>query len=341
MWLSEVIPTRCPRAEPRLPRPRRPLHEQIAPVETRRSLRDSPVEPRPRRPPLEDLDQRRVPLLRLRKAQDRVSLHPGRQRLAGNERRRQRLVLQLRASPQRDAAALVVDLDLAEPLGRRVDRPAADLVLLRREAQRVLERLLHRHRLAVQLEPADRLRALDQLLRVEAAVIEVTPPLRLLLAAVVLEQVREQPARLALLRVREQLRLDPRALLEALLRLLLDLALLGRPAPLDLRRSQLEQPPMELVERAAVVLVVGADLLEDRVLPRLEPLLERDDRAAPAGHLLPALEAVERLDLLDRVARQREPQRLADDAEEVDEHLAAQQVVELGLARAVLAHQPL
>jgi hypothetical protein len=77
------------------------------------------------------------------------------------------------------------------------------------------------------------------------------------------------------------------------------------------------------------------------VCPRLEPLLERDHRAAAAGHLLPALEAVERLDFLDRVARHREPQRLARDPEKVDEHLAAQQVVELVLPGAVLAHQPL
>src|SRR5207302_169992 len=111
-------------------------------------------------------------------------------------------------------------------------------------------------------------------------------------------------------------------------------------APLDLGRPQPEQPLMELVERAAVVLVVGADVLEDLALARLEPLFERDHRAAAAAHLLAALEAVERLDLLDRVAVEREPHRLADDAEEVDEHLAAQQVAELGLARAVPAHQP-
>ena len=208
-------------------------------------------------------------------------------------------------------------------------------------SKRVLERLLDRHRLADELEAADRLGALDQLVLVELEVVEVGPPLRLLLAPVVLEQLREQPARVALLRVGEQLGLDQRALLEPLLRLLLDLALLGPLAPLDLGRPQLEQPAMELVERAAVVLVVGADLLEDLALAHLEPLLERDHRAAAAAHLLAALEAVERLDLLDRVAVEREPERLADDPEEIDEHLAAQQVVELGLARAVLAHQPL
>ena len=213
-------------------------------------------------------------------------------------------------------------------------------MLLRRERERVRERapvLLARD----ELEPADRVGALDQLVLAERQVVEVGPPLRLLLAPVVLEQVREQPARLAFLRVREQLGLDPRTLLEPRLRLFLDLALLRRLPPLQILRTQVEQPAVQLVERAAVVLVVGADLLEDRVLTRLEPLLERNDRAASPAHLVSALEVVERLDLLDRVAVEREPKRLANDLEEIDQHPAAQQVVELGLTRSVLAHQPL
>src|SRR5204862_907949 len=44
---------------------------------------------------------------------------------------------------------------------------------------------------------------------------------------------------------------------------------------------------------------------------------------------------------LDRVAVDRGAQGLARDAVEIDEHLAAEEVVELGLTRAVLAHQPL
>ena len=96
---------------------------------------------------------------------------------------------------------------------------------------------------------------------------------------------------------------------------------------------------MQLVQRAAVLLVVGADLLEQRVLPRLEPLLEVDDGLAPAGDLGRALEAVQLLHGLDRVARDRGAERLAHDPEEVDEHLAAEEVVDLVLARAVLAHQ--
>ena len=52
-------------------------------------------------------------------------------------------------------------------------------------------------------------------------------------------------------------------------------------------------------------------------------------------------EAVERLHLLDRVALDRGPQRLPDDAQQVDHHALAEQPVDLGLARAVAAHQPL
>ena len=49
---------------------------------------------------------------------------------------------------------------------------------------------------------------------------------------------------------------------------------------------------MELDRRAAVLLVVRADPLEQRVLPRLEPLLEEDDRLVPARDRGRALEAV-------------------------------------------------
>ena len=97
---------------------------------------------------------------------------------------------------------------------------------------------------------------------------------------------------------------------------------------------------MQLVGRAAVLLVVALDLGEERLVARLEPGLERDDRVVAALHLGVALEAVERLDRLDRVARGRGAERLADDAVEVDEHLAAEEVVDLVLARPVLAHQP-
>ena len=67
----------------------------------------------------------------------------------------------------------------------------------------------------------------------------------------------------------------------------------------------------------------------------------KDDRLGSAGDLRRANEAVQLLDLLDRVARDAGPQRLLDDAVEVDEHLLPEPVVDLVLARRVLAHEPL
>ena len=55
---------------------------------------------------------------------------------------------------------------------------------------------------------------------------------------------------------------------------------------------------MELVERLAILLVVGTDALEQRVLADLEPLLKGDDRLAPTRNLGRALEAVQLLDVL-------------------------------------------
>ena len=225
-------------------------------------------------------------------------------------------------------------------LGLRVDAGPVDPVLLRLEAERVPPGLLHLVRLAVGDEPAERVPVRDELLVVEPAVEEVLPPLRPLLALVVVEQVREQPVGVALLGAGEERVADARPLGVALLRLLAPLALVRRQPPRHLRRPPLEQPAVQLVERDAVLLVVVADPVEERVVAGLEPRLEGGHRLAPAPDLGRALEAEELLDLLDRVARHRRAQRLLRHAEEVDEHLAAEEVVDLLLARAVLAHEP-
>ena len=97
---------------------------------------------------------------------------------------------------------------------------------------------------------------------------------------------------------------------------------------------------MQLQGRDAVLLVVEPDALEQRVVAGVEPGLERLHRLGAARDVRAALELVERLHLLDRVARHRRAQRLPRDAVEVDEHLAAEEVVDLLLARAVLAREP-
>ncbi len=234
---------------------------------------------------------------------------------------------------------LVVDADVEAPLGARVDARPGDLVLLRLEGERVPPRALLQLRLAGGHEAAERVPVRDVLLVVELLEVEeVLPPLRLLLAAVVVEELREEPARLALLRAREERGADARGLGVALLGLLAPLALVRRRAPRDVRPA-LEEPAVELVGRDAVLAVVGLDPLEERLLAGLEVGLEVVDGLRAAADLGRPLEAEELLDLLQRVARHRGAQGLARDPVEVDEHLAAQEVVDLLLARRVLAHE--
>ena len=90
--------------------------------------------------------------------------------------------------------------------------------------------------------------------------------------------------------------------------------------------------------RDAVLAVVGVDLVEDRLVALDHPAFELDDRGAAVLDLGRALEVEQVLHLLEPVAGPRDAQAAPDDLEEVDEDLAAEQVVELGLARAVAAH---
>ncbi len=216
----------------------------------------------------------------------------------------------------------------------------ADLVILLGEAKAVDERRLLLLGLPEEHEAADRVGVLDQLVPVEGEVVEPLPPLGLGLAPVVVEKLREQPARIALLRAFEQRGLQLLALAGCGSGLVGWLAALGRGAPRCSVRPQPEQPPVQLVGGAAVLLVVALDVVEDGVVAAFHPFLEAHDRLVSAGDLGGSLEAVDLLDRLDRVAVDRRAQRLLDDAVEVDEHLLAQEVVHLLLAGAVLAHQP-
>ena len=91
------------------------------------------------------------------------------------------------------------------------------------------------------------------------------------------------------------------------------------------------------MQSSSVVLV---DLPQQRVVVRLHPLLERDDRRAAFLDLRAPLEVEEGLHLLEPVAAARRAKPVAHDLEQVDEDLAAEEVVELGLARAVAPHEP-
>ena len=112
-----------------------------------------------------------------------------------------------------------------------------------------------------------------------------------------------------------------------------------RPELLDRLRAQLEQPVAEEPRRDAVLAVVLVDLTKQRVVARLHPLLEDDDRGAAVLDFRAPLEVEEGLHLLEPVAGTRGADAVADDRQQVDEDAAAEEVVELRLARAVAAHE--
>ena len=189
-----------------------------------------------------------------------------------------------------------------------------------------------------ELEPADRLRVLDELRRRHVDPVEERPPDGLALAVVVVEELRGQ----LLTRV-EQLLAKRRALNLHVRHRLRHLRLGQRERP-ELReslRTPLEQPVAQQERRDAVLPVVRVDLVEQRLLARLHPLLEDDDRGAAVLHLGLSLEVEEVLELLQPVAGPRGANAVADDFVEVDEDAAPKQVVELRLARAVAAHEAL
>ncbi len=192
-----------PRALPRLPGAGRPLDEEVPPLDAIDELLHlvelgdlHALAVERRLAPQDALERRVAPVAVAHRAAEphqRRALVLRVPRPAGNQRLRQRLPLELRPAPELQPTGDVVELDerpraLASP---RVDDLVAgiELVLLGRERERVDERLLARLRLLpVPLEPADRLRVLDQLRARLLLPLEERPPDRLRLAPVVLEQ---------------------------------------------------------------------------------------------------------------------------------------------------------
>src|SRR5262249_36512145 len=101
----------------------------------------------------------------------------------------------------------------------------------------------------------------------------------------------------------------------------------GLPPRQARRAYRRYQPVAERLGRAAVGLVVGVDGLQDRLIAGLAPLLVGDDAVAGGRHLLGALIAVERLQVLERDAGFGRNEPLLDDTVEVDEALLAQELV--------------
>ena len=116
------------------------------------------------------------------------------------------------------------------------------------------------------------------------------------------------------------------------------------------RRAELDPEVFEPVPQPQVadhvIAVVALDALElvglgSLDVAELEPLLEGHDARARVAQVDLPYEAVERLHLLDRIALDRRAQRLADDAQQVDQDPLAQELVDLCLARPVAPHQAL
>ena len=305
----------------------------------------------------------------LRQPEQAVAQHPGVDAVERHERRwmgdrRRAAALQVdcpRDVVERDdlaaeAPALLVGLGGGRVLRRIAD---LDLVGLLREAVAVDDGALHLPRLAGRGQPAERRPVGDQLLLVEAAAVEELPPRGLVLPPVEVQEVRQQAARpLAVIQrrlVRGQpggQRVEQRLDLGGPFPLLLALVLPQRRPRHGFAGQVLElaaaglQPLAEAQGRQAVVPVVALYLraqLRRHVggLTGLQPRLEPDERPRRGRQIDVAREAVEGLQLLDRVALDRRAQPLPDHAVQVHEHPPAQQPVHLVLAGGVAAHQAL
>ena len=204
-------------------------------------------------------------------------------------------------------------------------------------------------------QPGERIPLVDELLDREVVLqLEPAPPLGLLLASMPVEEIGEQPASFSIGRMvvrREAGGQSGDPFLDGLepvgqgrrwrLRLR-ERALPGQvgPAP-DGLRTPLLQPPAKEPGRDAVVAVIGSDPVEDGLVSFLEPRLERDDAEPGVGHRPFAGRHVELLDLLERVRLDRRTDALANDVEQVDEDIAAEEPVDFVDAGPVSLHQPL
>ncbi len=245
------------------------------------------------------------------------------------------------------------------PGGRIVRRILhVDVMLLLRKPVAMDLRPLDRADHPLVLQAAERRPVLQQFFGTQAQAMEILPPHRLVLAPVKVEQVRQDPPRLLLRGSLRRLlrhtghepgkhRRDPLLQLGGLRARLVRLR--HRPRhrlaglPLMLRAQRL-QPVSEPERGDAVIPVVP---LDDRrqLLPldvpdaQLEPRLELCQGAGGVPELHGALEAVERLHLLDGVTLHGRPHPLPHGPVQIDEHAAPEQPVHFLLAGGVASHQ--
>src|SRR5438445_861184 len=180
------------------------------------------------------------------------------------------------------------------------------------------------------LEPADRLRLVDELLgRHLLHPAEERPPHRLVLAPMPAEELSEQPSTVPLGRPVDPVVRHVRCqAVDELLDARLRLGQLRRQLPLTWRRArdgeagqhgELEPKALEPILKALIAadIVAVVPLDPDEMVRRgpialaeLEPFLERDDARTRVAQVDLAFEPVEPLHLLDRVALDGRPHRL-------------------------------
>jgi hypothetical protein len=285
---------------------------------------------------------------RAREALERGLLRQGRERLRRQERGREEDVREARPAEETQPPRRQVELEdrPRDAFRGRSDRlvPGRELVLLLgRKAERVHQRPAKRlgRDVGVGHEAADALRILEQLLGAHLEAREVRPPRGSRLAAVVFEERAGEPAGRAGLLAFGELEAQAVAGLDPLAGFLRQLPRTGGLGPRQPARALPAEPVEERERGAAVLFVAGGDALEERVVASRPPGLVVDDRVRAGGQLGAALEAGEPFRLLQRVARNARAERLAKHGVEVDEHAAAQEVVDLVLPSPVLTHQAL
>ena len=298
-----------------------------------------------RRRSRKDVAQRRIATVvgkhRFGDACERLSLSVGAVRTSGDQRLRQGHLIEARAAAQLQGSGLFIERDdlACRLLCRGVAHLVAnaELVLLRRERQRVDRRLLALHRSADRHQSGNGLRVLEQLLlRHLLAAHEEPPPYRPVLAAVVLEKLAGQPLRRPGLLVVD----EPTTQFSTRPRVLGVVApgLTGL-APRRILAMLPDQPVTKRKRGQAIVLVVGGDRREQRPVAFAHVLLVGEHRADAAAHLRPPHVRHKRLDVLQRVARDTGAEALPHDRVQVDEHAAAQEIVHLVLACRIRPHQ--
>src|SRR5215212_7722728 len=102
-----------------------------------------------------------------------------------------------------------------------------------------------------------------------------------------------------------------------------------------------DQPVPELARRGAVNSVVSLDLVENFLVPQLQPALKGDDAVKGGADRIIPSRSIEALHVLKRVPRLANSQALPDHDVEVHESLLTQEGVELRFAGCVTHRQPL